>query len=104
METLLLALASGSCLLSASLLALSQQRNWRAVTAAPYPSAIRSTARPLAYGLMGLALMLCVARDGGSFAALLWPLLLGAAGLAVTLVIAYRPRWLRPLTCPFAQR
>ena len=93
-SVLLLALAALSAFLGCSYLALSQPRNWRTVMG---EGAAHKAARPIGWGLIILSLILCIARDGGSFAALLWPLLLAGAAFLVAMLLAYQPSTLRPM-------
>lgn len=41
------------------------------------------------------ALLLCLAADHVSMAALVWLMLLSASAVSVAVLLAYRPRWLR---------
>lgn len=96
----LLILAIVSALASALLLALSQERNWRIAYGAGAGG--RTTMRRIGWPLVLLTLALCIVRDGASFGTILGLFLLAAAFLAVTLTLAFRPRWLRPVALPFA--
>ncbi|MEM1143333.1 MAG: DUF3325 family protein [Pseudomonadota bacterium] len=91
----LLICASGLCLSGCLLLALSQRRNWRVVLSdrAASPPNVASAGWLLVF----LALVPCTVRDGGSFAALVWPLLFASAALATAMTLAYRPTWLKPV-------
>lgn len=89
-----LGLAALSALIGCALLALRQQRNWRIVVG---EGAARNGTAASGWSLIGLSFAFCVIRDGGSFAALLWPLLLAGAAFAVAMLLAYRARWLKPL-------
>jgi hypothetical protein len=84
---MILALLSsfGGC----ALLALSQARHWQSVTQSPGvpPRALRVAGR----GLLLASLAICIARDGLSFAALLWPMLAMAGALGVAALLAWRP-------------
>ena len=95
---LLLALAAICALIGCACLALSQNRNWRTVMGKGQASGFT---RPLGWTLIGVSLVLCIIRDGGSFAALLWPLLLAAAGFAVAMLLAYAPSGLKPMASLF---
>ena len=87
-------LAWALMLLGCVCLALSQPRHWRAAGGAePRPRFLRLAGAVAT----GLGLLVCVARDGGSFAALLWPLLFAAAALLTALLLTYRVHWLGPL-------
>lgn len=88
---LLLALAVLAALIGCAWLALSQSRHWRTVIGVGKAHAVT---RPVGWGLIGLSLIFCAARDGASFAALLWPLLLAGAAFTVAMTLAYNPRTL----------
>lgn len=96
LATAWLVLAFLICFSGCALLALSQARNWRAVVN-------NRKAKPpriakWGWTLIALGLIPCVARDGASFAALLWPLVFAASAMSVAMVLAYRPTILRPAT------
>ncbi|MEM1196616.1 MAG: DUF3325 family protein [Pseudomonadota bacterium] len=98
----LLALAYAMSVVGCALLAFSQTRNWRAVMddrkATPPQTAKAGWALILA------ALVPCIARDGGSFAALLWPLVFAASAMTIAMVLTYRASWLKALATPIAKR
>ena len=99
LSILLLAVAAICAFIGCACLALSQPRNWRTVMG---KGQAHQATRPTGWGLVGLSLIFCVARDGGSFAALLWPLLLAGAAFLVAMVLTYRSRWLKPVSWPFS--
>jgi hypothetical protein len=80
-------------------LALSQHRHWKAVTGGAPPR--RMSARIAGWVLVVASLGLCIARDGGSFAALTWPLLLAGSALATAALLSWCPALLRPLARVF---
>jgi uncharacterized membrane protein len=88
-------LALVSACAGCALLALSQARHWQAVTASPSPPP--RALRRVGWSLVLASLMLCILRDGASFAALLWPLLMMAGALIAALLLAWWPAALRPL-------
>lgn len=94
-DGLMLLLGLVLCFVGCALLALSQQRNWRTVTGDKKANPPNVAA--LGWMFVSAALIPCVLRDGGSFAALLWPLLFAAGAMVVAMTLAYRPRWLLPL-------
>ncbi|MEM0984847.1 MAG: DUF3325 domain-containing protein [Pseudomonadota bacterium] len=96
----LFAIASLLCLVGMAALALSQDRNWRSMGIGVAPA---GWVRPLGWGLILSALILCILRDGASFAALIWPMLLAAAAFLIGMALAYRPTWLRPLAQSFVK-
>lgn len=92
-----LALAILTAWIGGALLALSQARNWRAVTRAAHtPSAVRA-ARAMGWLLVIVSFALCVLRDGWSFAAILWPFVLALAASLVAMILSFRPQWMKPL-------
>ena len=99
LDSLLIALGFALCFIGCTLLALSQQHHWRNVTGDR--KAIPPRFAGLGWALVLLALIPCILRDGGSFAALLWPLLFAAGAMAVAMTLAmtlaYKPNWLGPL-------
>ena len=92
-----LGLAVTLSLFGFALLALSQDKHWRTVAGAKGPPPSKALVRGAGWTLVLVALAPCVVRDGGAFAALLWPLLLTVCAFGVAMLIAYRPRWLRPI-------
>lgn len=71
-----------------TLLALSQDRNWRRVTdAAPRSRRTRAGWRVAGGGLIALGLMLALRCDGPSFGSLLWTAVLSLAALAVVIAL-----------------
>ncbi len=101
MSALLSVCAALAALLGCAALALSQARHWKAVNAvaAPPPRALRLAG----WALITASLACCIACDGASFAALLWPLLVGGAALVVAAALTWRPAFLRPLAAVFAR-
>lgn len=84
-------------LIGAALLALSQDKHWRVVTGSA-PKSSRRLARQIGWGIAILILPLCIARDGASFGALLWPLILQLSAVGIAIIIATNPAWLKPLS------
>lgn len=103
MGALYLLLAVFTSTIGMGWLALSQTRNWRKVTTAPASEGVILRLRIGGWIWVIGALVFCALRDGGSFAALLWPLLLGLAAINVAMALSYRPTFLRALI-PFAVR
>jgi hypothetical protein len=95
--TTLVAATSG-CML----LALSQRRHWQAVTGTA--SQARSSVRPAGWGLIGVSLVMAVMREGTSFGALLWPMLIGGGALITVAILTLKPEMLTPLAKLFADR
>ncbi len=84
--------------LGLALLALSQDRHWRAIGATRplgRPSVV--VVRIAGYGPLPASLAVVLVREGTGFAALLWSCLLMAVAFAVTATPTWRARWLRPL-------
>ena len=76
-------------------LALSQTRHWRNTAAS---AAAPPWLRPLGFAAILFALFACFARDGASFAALVWPLVFAVTAFLTAMLLAFRPHWLRLLT------
>lgn len=96
----LLMFATISAFASALLLALSQDRNWR-LTYGPGAGRWRMM-RLLGWSLVLLTPTLCIVRDGVSFGIILGLFVLATAFVAVVLMLAFCPRWLRPFALLFA--
>lgn len=79
-----------------ALLALSQERHQQRVFGSdrPLPPVSRAQ-RATGFIAISLALPLCVLGQGGGFGSLLWVVLMGAAAMAVALLLTWRPQWLR---------
>lgn len=90
----LLAFASLLSIIGVAAVALSQERNWRNIGVSKAPA---TWVRPLGWGLIFFALVPCIIRDGFSFTALVWPMLLAAAALVIGMVLAYKPAVMRIL-------
>lgn len=78
-------------------LALAMPTHWHQV----HPPATQPPRKTL--GTLGLAallasLLVCMVVNHPSMAALTWVMLLSAASLAVALLLAWKPHWLRPLS------
>lgn len=100
--TALLAIAYSLCTIGCALLALSQSHHFRNVLddrSAKPPKLAR-----FGWALVLLSLIPCVLRDGGSFAALLWPLVFAASAMTIGMTLAFRPRWLRPIASHLGKR
>lgn len=93
---LLLGVFTSACL-GFALLALSQQRHWCRVAATDPPHSGNWIRRLTGAVLLAISLVLALLRDGPSFGALLWATAISVAALVVTLMLGWRPRWLRPL-------
>lgn len=76
-------------------LALAKPPHWQQAGGREPPSA---RARRVLHGLgaaaLALSLLLCLAADHASMAALVWVMTASGAALLVTFTLAYRPRWL----------
>lgn len=81
-----------------ALLALTQARPWQRLGQAAPSTGIRRLALRTLGGLaLLLSLVLCLARDGPSFGALLWATAISLAAAAVAFTLTWRPELLRPL-------
>ncbi|MBL8268319.1 DUF3325 family protein [Steroidobacter sp.] len=100
-DVTLLAFALGLCVVSLGWLALAMDVHWRQACATDPPGG--STTRWLrgmgSLGLLG-SLVLCLQVDHASIASLVWVMNLAGAALAITMILAWVPRWLRVLV-PF---
>lgn len=78
-------------------LALAMQDHWRQVVgrAAAPAAAWRLRLAGLAAG--GLGGWACWQADQGGMAALVWVMVLSASAFSVSLLLTWRPAWLRPL-------
>ncbi|MEM1053685.1 MAG: DUF3325 domain-containing protein [Pseudomonadota bacterium] len=94
-DTMLLLSALIMCLIGCVLLALSQQRNWREVLSDRKAEPPRIAWA--GWSLVLLALVPCVVRDGGSFSALLWPLVFACGAMATAMILTYCPNLLKPI-------
>lgn len=95
MSAVLFAAALLAAVLGSAMLALSQRRHWQAVTDRP-----SSTGRPprwLGWNLLAASFLLTIARDGPSFGALSWPMLVGFSASITAMLLAWTPQVLRPL-------
>lgn len=97
-DTALMIVAALGSYLGFVLLALTQERHWCAVCAAPALQRVRA-AWPAAAGLalQLLAFVLSIRAQGPSFGSLLWAVMISAAAMAVAFTLAWQPRWLRPI-------
>jgi len=81
-----------------ALLALSQDRHWlRAGGANACPPRLILPMRTAGYGLLLVALLLALLRDGPGFGSLLWATMLSVGAIAVVFTLAWRAAWLHPL-------
>lgn len=97
-STLVLIALSLAAYLGFALLALSQTRHWRRVGEPARLSRGRVIILRFAGGgMVGLAFILSLMRDGPSFGALLWATTISIAALAMAFTLSWRPRLLRPL-------
>lgn len=97
LDALGLLLAFTASLLSCTCFCLSQPQYWRKVfddKAIQRPNA--AFVRRSGWGLIAVSLGLCFYREDLSFAVLLWLLLFAVTALCIALVLAFRPRFLKP--------
>lgn len=92
-----LAFSSGFVLVGCASLALGQHRHWRTVTGTKLHKSSQTVIRLTGWALIFAALVLCIVRDGASFASLTWPLLITAGACAVAMTLSFNAVWLRPL-------
>lgn len=109
MTALLLLAALLACVAGMAWLALAMDVHWAQVqtrTGACPPLSVPGMWRLRVLGVLGLgsALMLCLAADHASMAALVWVMALAVAALLVALTLSWRPHWLRALAWVGAAR
>ncbi|RRD57092.1 DUF3325 family protein [Comamonadaceae bacterium OH2545_COT-014] len=78
-------------------LALAMEAHWEHVRTDRHQPAAARRLRVLGAAALAASLALCLWADTPGLAALVWPMNLAASALAVALLLAWRPRWLRPL-------
>ncbi|MEM9618390.1 MAG: DUF3325 family protein [Pseudomonadota bacterium] len=87
-----LVLAVLSAFLGCGCLALSQEKHWRRIISAAQSGAKAKICLKCAgWALVSFSLVFCVLRDGASFAVLLWPMLMAAAGMSAAMALALMP-------------
>jgi len=94
-EPLLLALGVMNGFLGMGWLALSMSPHWQQVRATASPPV--KTLRGLAVAALSVSLLLCLWGDHPSIAVLVWVMVVSGSAFAVAMLLAWRPRWLRPL-------
>lgn len=95
MNTALLIGAILAATLGSAMLALSQQRHWKAVTGLTTPAG--KLPRRLGWLLLAASLVLVILRDGASFGVLFWPMLVGLGALLTAAALTWAPGWMKPL-------
>lgn len=94
-EELSLALAFASSVSGMAWLALAKPSHWeQARGKAPLAPPTARKLRRLGSAVLGLSLLLCLAADHATMAALVWVMFLAASALVVAFTLAWRPRWL----------
>lgn len=97
-SALLLTAALLVCVFGMASLALAMEVHWAQVRAkAPLSRAGAWRLRVCGALGLGSALLLCLAVDHASMAALVWVMTLGASALLVAFALSWRPRWLSVL-------
>lgn len=93
---LLLSAALIVCVVGMACLALAMDTHWTQVRSGR-PLSKAGVWRLRGLGALGLtaSLVLCLAVDHASMAALVWVMALGASALLVALALTWRPTWLR---------
>lgn len=93
-ESLLLAAALLSAFLGLAWLALAMEPHWQQARATPAPSrAMLRLLRVLGAAALAASLLLCLAADHPTMAALVWLMALAVSAIAVAMLLAWRPRW-----------
>lgn len=102
-ESLLLAAALLSAFVGLGWLALAKEPHWQQARATPAPS--RGTVlllRLLGAAALAASLLLCLAADHPTMAALVWVMALAVSAIGVAMLLAWRPRWMGWLVGPSA--
>ena len=85
------------CSIAWAFLAMGQERHRARVGAVAVTLVVPSWLGPIAFVLLALALVVCVATQGPGFGALLWAVMLSATALLLTLTLTWWPAALRPV-------
>ncbi|MEO0398122.1 MAG: DUF3325 domain-containing protein [Pseudomonadota bacterium] len=93
MNTVFFLLAAMTAFFGVACLALSQERHWKKVLG--YSRKELSAPRRVGWGLVFLSGVFCIVRDGGGFAALIWPLLLALGAFLTACTLTWAPNRLR---------
>lgn len=96
-KVLLLAAAMVVCICGMAWFALSLDAHWRQLRLLSPSRALVRQLRLLGWSSMVISLLLCLAADHASMAALVWVMTLAAAALVVAFTLAWRPSLLAPL-------
>ena len=97
-STLLLIASCLSGYLGFAYLALSQHKNLRAVMGGIRMESRRNRWLRFAGSvLLVVSLLLCIVRDGPSFGAVIWAIVISVAATAVAMILTFRARLLRGL-------
>lgn len=97
MPALLLAAACLAAYCGFACLALAMPEHWARVSGQESDvSPHRRRLRPVGFGLLAVAYLLCLWRDGAGFGSVLWVVLGAAAAMAVALTLTWRPTLLLP--------
>ncbi|MBL4670620.1 MAG: DUF3325 domain-containing protein [Arenicella sp.] len=101
MSLVYLLLAIGLTLAGCVSLALSQNRNWQNITETNLSSSTQRLIRTTGWVLLCIAFMICSARDGVSFAIILWLLLIGISSFIVAMILSFKPSLMSLVTRTF---
>ena len=93
---LYLMLAIAFTLIACASLAVSQNRNWKNIAESPILPATQKLIRRIGWALLSIAFIICIARDGISFAILLWLLLIGISSLTIAMILSFKACLLKP--------
>lgn len=93
-----LLLAAVSCYMAWGFVVLTMSRHWDTLKA---PHILRNASplvlRSMALLQWGIALVLCLVRDGSSFDLLMWLVMTSISAYAVVMTVTWAPKLLRPL-------
>jgi len=97
-DAVMFAAALAASVLGMAWLALAMETHWEQVRGtAPLPTRTVRALRLLGVAGLASSLVLCLAVDHASMAALVWVMGLAASALAVAFTLSWRPRWLAAL-------
>jgi hypothetical protein len=95
-DALLLAAVIATAYGGFALLALSQRKHWTLITGSTMcPLSVVRGFRAGGSVLLALSFAVALWRDGVSFGALLWSIVISVAAIAVAFTLTWRPHWLR---------
>ena len=92
----MIAITGAMVFIACTLLAICQNKNWHLVTKKPNRN--NNTIRYMGFSLLTLSIIFCFLDQGISYTALLWPLLFFCASFMVSMILSFKPQWLKLVT------